>query len=102
MMDGLHPRHRLLRRLPLLAILGAGAAHGAELILNGSIEQHHGLGLPFAWDFRKNAGSKVNADPAFARSGRRSLELDFSAADEPAGAFGFRPAGATGPASSTA
>ena len=84
MMDGLHPRHRLLKRLPLLAILGAGAAHGAELILNGSIEQHHGLGLPFAWDFRKNAGSKVNADPAFARSGRRSLELDFSAADEPA------------------
>ena len=67
----------------LLPIFAAGASHSAELILNGSFEQHHGLGLSFAWDYRRNAGSKINADPAFARSGRRSIELDLSAADGP-------------------
>ncbi len=65
-----------------LALLPAAAA-AAEFILNGSIEQYQGLGRPFAWDFRKNAGCKVNSSPAFARSGTRSLEFDLSIADGP-------------------
>ncbi len=74
---------RARARAAFLVLVSAGAASAAELILNGSIEQYHGLGRPFAWDFRTNAGCKVNSNPAFARSGTRSLEFDLSIADGP-------------------
>ncbi|MEM7233749.1 MAG: hypothetical protein AAF517_16355 [Planctomycetota bacterium] len=73
------------RRCLLLCIVLCATvpSYAAELQLNGSIEQYHGHGRPYAWTFRKNEASQVNTDPAWARSGRHSLEFRLSLADGP-------------------
>lgn len=58
----------------ILAAAGS-AAPAAELLENRFVDNYHGYSSPYSWIRLGGAASTVNEDPAFAVSGRNSMEM---------------------------
>ncbi len=66
-----------------LVLLWGNLSLSTELLINGSLENYHGLGRPFAWNFQKSKAATISKKASDARSGNHALEFNLTLGSNP-------------------